>query len=70
MAEPDERLIEAGARPRRSEGSIEAPDADVAEQAVTADPAEQPGEMHRGLEVDEWDAWEQSRVVELDDDYR
>lgn len=55
----------------------EAPPEDAAEQARTADPAlDNDGpETHRGLEVtnhevNEWDAVEQARVVEVDDDYR
>jgi hypothetical protein len=47
-----------------------APDADAVEQATPANPADQPDEVRRGLEVDDWDALEQARVVDLDDDYR
>jgi hypothetical protein len=49
----------------------EAPDEDLVEQATPANPAEQPVTVHRGLEVSEYDAVEQARVVDLDgDDYR
>jgi hypothetical protein len=53
----------------------EASPEDAVEQARTADPALENSEPHRGLdvadhEVNEWDAVEQSRVVEVDDDYR
>ncbi len=48
----------------------DAPDADAVEQAIPANPAERRVEVHRGLEVDEWDAIEQSRVVDLEDEYR
>jgi hypothetical protein len=43
---------------------------DVLEQATLADPHEEEAEPHRGLEVDDWDAIEQARVVGPDDDYR
>ena len=52
------------------ERDLEAPDADAVEQATPANPADDPAEVHRGLEVNEYDAVEQARVVELDDDYR
>jgi hypothetical protein len=68
--EPDEQLIDPDARLEPDERDPEAPDADIVEQATPVDPAELPAEMHRGLEVGEWDAIEQSRVVEIDDDYR
>jgi hypothetical protein len=47
----------------------EAPVADAVEQSVSANPVEQPPELRRSLEVGEWDALEQSIVVDLDDDY-
>lgn len=49
---------------------IEAPAEDAAEQAVPANPAEAPEEVHPGNEVNEYDALEQSLVVDLDDEYR
>jgi hypothetical protein len=49
---------------------IEAPPADAQEQAIPINPAEGGQAPHVPFEVDEWDALEQSRVVELDDDYR
>ncbi|MEU4677360.1 hypothetical protein [Micromonospora sp. NPDC023737] len=50
---------------------LEAEPADAVEQAVTVDPAEGGAEPHRGLEVGDWDAMEQARVVVGDeDDYR
>ena len=52
------------------EASVETPDADAAEQATAAYPDDDQEEVHRGLEVDEFDAVEQSRVVDLDEDYR
>lgn len=48
----------------------EAPTADAVEQATPADPADAPVEIHRGLEVDEFDAIEQGQAVSPDpDDY-
>jgi hypothetical protein len=44
----------------------EASPVDVAEQVTPADPAEEPEVIQRGLEVDEYDAIEQSRVVNHD----
>jgi hypothetical protein len=48
----------------------EAPDADVAEQATPANPLddEEPPEPSRDPEASEWDALEQAKVVELDDE--
>lgn len=43
---------------------------DAVEQAIIADPAEDEAEVHRGLEVADWDAMEQARVVGPEDDYR
>ena len=68
MTEPAEELVpEEPLNP--DERDIEAPDADTLEQTAPADPADEPEEVRRGLEVDEWDAIEQSRVVDLGDDY-
>ena len=55
------------------ERDIEAPEADAQEQRTPADPTEaaqhQPLQPTRSLEVNDWDALEQAKVVELDDDY-
>jgi hypothetical protein len=49
----------------------EAPPEDVAEQSTPADPTEEREEpVHVDHEASEWDAIEQARIVELDDDYR
>jgi hypothetical protein len=69
MTQPGEDLA-LGAHLAPDERDPEAPDADAVEQAIVADPSEEPGEVHRGLEVGEWDAVEQAHVVNLDDDYR
>jgi hypothetical protein len=45
------------------------PAEDLAEQSVPANPVEEPAEVSRGLEVNEWDAVEQSIVIDMDDDY-
>jgi hypothetical protein len=69
MANPDEDFApEDHLAP--DERDPEAPAEDAVEQATVADPSEAEPEVHRGLEVDEWDAMEQARVVGLDDDYR
>ena len=70
MAEPDGQDIEARDQLGPDELNLETPDADAAEQATPLDPAQRPAERTGRLEVDEWDALEQSRVVELDDEYR
>jgi hypothetical protein len=66
MTEPDDR--DYGTEP--TELGLEAPEADTAEQGVPADPALRPDEVHRGLEVDEADALDQSRSVGVDDEER
>lgn len=60
----------SGGRRDSDDKDVETPDADAAEQATVAYPGDEPEEVHRGLEVDEYDAVEQSRVVDLDEDYR
>jgi hypothetical protein len=57
------------------ERDLETPEVDAAEQATIADPnqvdddAEQPA-APATLEVSDWDAQEQRRVVQLEDEYR
>lgn len=51
------------------ERDLEAPPADAVEQATPVRPADEPQEVRRGWEVGEWDAFEQSIVVDLDDEY-
>ncbi len=48
---------------------VEAPDADVLEQAAVADPADRDADVVRDPEVSEWDAVEQAQVVDLSDEY-
>jgi hypothetical protein len=55
--------------------SMETPADDAAEQSIIADPRDadietaDSAEVHRGLEVAEWDATEQAHTVNLGDDY-
>ena len=51
---------------------FDAPEADAAEQAATADPLDVPNEPYTSgdIEAPEWDAQEQSMEVPLEDDYR
>lgn len=70
MTHPEEDL-EPSDHFASEERDIEAPSADTLEQATPANPADQEAPIHRGLEVDDYDALEQSRVVDLnEDDYR
>jgi hypothetical protein len=52
------------------ERNLETPPDDAQEQAIVADPARDEVDVHRGLEVGDWDAVEQARIVDLDEDYR
>jgi hypothetical protein len=71
MTQPGEDLHELD-HPVPADGrSVEAPEADAYEQALTADPARLPADLRLTDEVNEADAYEQSQqVVDLDDDYR
>ncbi len=72
MTQPGEDLHELD-NPDLADGrSLEAPEADAYEQAVSADPAALPAELRLAPDVNEADAYEQSQVVDLDvdDDYR
>jgi hypothetical protein len=69
MTEPefsdrDESLVDPALR------DLETPPEDALEQAIPQNPADQRDEVRAGDEVSEYDAVEQSRTVELDDDYR
>jgi hypothetical protein len=69
MSMPDDRMADDHLDPEVRDW--EASPEDVAEQEALADPAEEPDEpIHVDLEASEWDAIEQARVVELEDDYR
>lgn len=69
MTQPDEDL-DLGAHLSVEERDLEAPDSDAVEQATVANPVDESAEVHRGLEVNEWDAMEQAKIVDLDEDYR
>ncbi|MEU8295996.1 hypothetical protein AB0C04_01730 [Micromonospora sp. NPDC048909] len=70
MSQPDEDFAPS-AHLSPEERDLEAEPADAVEQATTVDPIDGDPEPHRGLEVDDWDAMEQARVVVGDeDDYR
>jgi hypothetical protein len=68
MTRPDEDLA-LGEHLTPDERDPEAPAGDALEQATPANPVDQPVELHRGLEVNEWDAVEQATIVDLDDEY-
>ncbi len=69
MTRPDDDR--AGAQPTPADKDPEAPEADAAEQARPVRPGDAPQEVRRGWEVGEWDAVEQSVIIDLDeDDYR
>lgn len=70
MGQPDEDFI-PGDHLAPDERDPEADSADAVEQATVVGPADADGEPRHGLEVDDWDAMEQARVVTSDeDDYR
>lgn len=75
MTRPDEDLV-LGEHLEPDERDIEAPTADAAEQATSVEPGRAErgdtgwrGEPSRSLEAGEWDAFEQSVVVDFDDEY-
>ncbi len=57
-----------------NERDLEAPEADAAEQATPAHPGSleehEPEPASSSIEAPEWDAMEQRRVVEMEDDDR
>lgn len=71
MTQPDADFTTFSDRLDPDLSDIEAPEADAAEQAVPANPAEVPVALRLPFEADEFDALEQSQIVpDLDDDYR
>lgn len=57
----------------RNQVGLETPEVDAAEQATVAVPGWQDDNWTAGatsVEANEWDAQEQNRIVEFDDDYR
>ncbi|MET8305504.1 hypothetical protein [Micromonospora sp. NPDC005173] len=70
MGQPDEDFT-PGDHLDADERDPEAAPADAVEQAAVVGPNDTDAEPHRGLEVGDWDAMEQARVVSGDeDDYR
>jgi hypothetical protein len=72
MGQPDEEFAPSD-HLAPEERDLEAEPADAAEQAAVVTPhdGDADAEPHRGLEVGDWDAMEQARVVAADeDDYR
>ena len=70
MTQPGEDLHELHSPAPAGSRSAETPEADAYEQAMPANPARLPAELRLPVEVNEADAYEQSQVVDLDDDYR
>lgn len=66
MSMPDDRLAADHLEP--DEREPEASPEDVVEQVQPVDPATEEVEVHLANEASEWDAIEQARVVELDDE--
>jgi hypothetical protein len=69
MGQPDEDFA-PGDHLTPDERDPEAPESDAVEQAIVADPARDEPEVHGRFEVADWDAIEQARVVDMDEDYR
>lgn len=69
MTRPEEDLT-LGDHLDPEERDPETPAVDAVEQAAVANPADRDADIRRGLEVGEWDAVEQARVVDVDEDYR
>ncbi len=68
MTEPEDHALSAHLAPE--ERDPEAPDADAVEQATDVDPAWTEPTMSDSIEAPAWDAYEQSMVVQFEDDYR
>lgn len=68
MTQPEEEVAPSD-QLDPTDRDLEAPRVDAAEQATPVAPVEDPIEVRRGWDVGEWDAFEQSIVVDLDDDY-
>jgi hypothetical protein len=72
MTMPDDELIRSD-HIDPDDRDLETPAADAVEQATPANPIEASAPEHREWDAggaDEYDAWEQSVVVDLDEDYR
>jgi hypothetical protein len=65
---PDDRTTGDHLEP--DERDPEASPEDVVEQVTPVDPSEMEPDVRVGDEASEWDAIEQARVVDLEDEYR
>ncbi|MEV1288379.1 hypothetical protein [Micromonospora sp. NPDC049679] len=70
MTRPDEEDRTPDDHLTPDERDPEASPPDAVEQATVANPADRDADVQRGMEVNDWDAVEQARVVDLDEDYR
>jgi hypothetical protein len=70
MTQPGEDLHEPDSTRLDVSRDAEAPEADAYEQAVPADPARLPADLRLAYDANEADAFEQSQVVDVDEDYR
>ncbi|GAA2330818.1 hypothetical protein AB0M46_28490 [Dactylosporangium sp. NPDC051485] len=70
MTQPDEDLLTVDDRLDPDVRDPEAPPEDAAEQAQPANPLDRPQALHaRPWEANEYDAIEQDREVDLNDEY-
>ena len=70
MTQPGEDLHELDSPRFADIRDAEAPEADAYEQTVPADPARLPADVRLAFDANEADAYEQSQIVDMDDDYR
>ena len=70
MTQPGEDLHELDSPRLDASRDAEAPEADAYEQALPANPARLPADLRLADDANEADAYEQSQVVDMDDDYR
>ncbi len=68
MTHPED--ITPGTRPDPAELGLEAPPADADERATSADPGYAEPTMSASIEAPEWDAYEQTLIVQMEDEYR
>lgn len=66
----DREDIIPGSRPDPEERDFEVPSADAVEQATSADPGYDEPTISSSIEAPEWDAYEQTLIVQMEDDYR
>jgi hypothetical protein len=68
MTDPED--ITPGTRPDLEGRDFEAPSADAVEQATSADPGYDEPTISSSIEAPEWDAYEQTLIVQMEDEYR